>query len=545
MTDIPLPDAVYVWREDGPVPVGAVPAGHGGRAFSAGEVRVELVERQSALEVWLDCARGGLARVALRWLRPLPAQALVLGDAWERSYGELQWRHRQPERVLPWYWLAHDPATGATRGMGVKVRPAAFCSWGTDEDGITLSIDVSSGGLPVLLEGRRLPAATVVGVGTGRATPPFAALEQLCQAMCDDPRPAPGPVVGCNNWYYAYGYGFGPAEVLRDADTIVELADGHPVAPFCVVDAGWSFGGDCPGGPWTSGLTGVFDDMAALAGQISARGARPGIWFRPAALSVVADPRRLRAGPQTVPEAPLDLSRPDNLADIAADVRRLVSWGYQFLKHDFSTFDHFGRWGRQTGRSLTEPGWAPADRGLTNAEILLGLYRTIREAAGEALVLGCNTVGHLGAGLFDLQRTGDDTSGRYWDRSRRMGVNTLAFRLPQHRRFFVLDPDCVPCTEHTPWARNRELLDLVSRSGTALFVSVDPRSRAPGVDADLRAGVRKALDGGEPGGVEPLDWLWTSSPADWRWGGRRHRYRWLGQAGAGEPMDWPGPWPGP
>jgi hypothetical protein len=36
--------------------------------------------------------------------------ALVLGDAWERSYGDLQWRHLQPERLLPRYWIAHDPA---------------------------------------------------------------------------------------------------------------------------------------------------------------------------------------------------------------------------------------------------------------------------------------------------------------------------------------------------------------------------------------------------------------------------------------------------
>jgi alpha-galactosidase len=216
-----------------------------------------------------------------------------------------------------------------------------------------------------------------------------------------------------------------------------------------------------------------------------------------------------------------------------------VGWGYQLVKHDFSTFDHFGRWGPEMGRQLTDAGWAPADRSVTNAEVLLGLYRTIREAAGEALVLGCNTVGHLAAGLVDVQRTGDDSSGKFWERTRRMSVNTLAFRLPQHGSFFSLDADCVPCTRSTPWERNRELLDLVARSGTALFVSVDPRCRDRAVDADLRAALRTALDGGEPGGVEPLDWLTTTSPRDWRVGPGRRRYRWLGPYGAGERLDGP------
>lgn len=107
-----------------------------------------------------------------------------------------------------------------------------------------------------------------------------------------------------------------------------------------------------------------------------------------------------------------------------------------------------------------------------------------------------------------------------------MGVNTLAFRLPQHERFFTLDADCVPCTTRTDWTFNRRFLDVVARSGTALFVSVDPAARTPGVDADLRRGVKLALDGGEPGGVEPLDWLHTTAPRDWRSAGGDHRYEW-------------------
>jgi alpha-galactosidase len=30
--------------------------------------------------------------------------------------------------------------------------------------------------------------------------------------------------------------------------------------------------------------------------------------------------------------------------------------------------------------------------------VLLRIYRTIRQAAGDALLIGCNTVGHLATG---------------------------------------------------------------------------------------------------------------------------------------------------
>ncbi|MEV8547172.1 hypothetical protein [Streptomyces sp. NPDC051572] len=39
-----------------------------------------------------------------------------------------------------------------------------------------------------------------------------------------------------------------------------------------------------------------------------------------------------------------------------------------------------------------------SDRSRTSAEILVRLHRTIAEAAGDTVVIGCNTVGHLAAG---------------------------------------------------------------------------------------------------------------------------------------------------
>jgi alpha-galactosidase len=125
-----------------------------------------------------------------------------------------------------------------------------------------------------------------------------------------------------------------------------------------------------------------------------------------------------------------------------------------------------------------------------------------------------------------VQRTGDDTSGQNWERTRRMGINTLAFRLPQHNTFFASDPDCAAHTAQTPWEYDRQFLDLVARSGTALFVSINPRNIQPDVKAAFRAAMQTALSGGTPGGCEPLDWLHNTTPRSWRLGSEKVSYHW-------------------
>ena len=105
-----------------------------------------------------------------------------------------------------------------------------------------------------------------------------------------------------------------------------------------------------------------------------------------------------------------------------------------------------------------------------------------------------------------------------------MGVNSLAFRLPQHRRFFTLDADCVPCTPQTPWELNARFLDLVARSGSALFVSVDPAARTAQADRELGDGIRLALSGGDQ--LEPLDWLVNTTPNTWGTGTGTIHYDW-------------------
>ncbi|MEJ7664678.1 MAG: hypothetical protein WKG07_36765 [Hymenobacter sp.] len=172
----------------------------------------------------------------------------------------------------------------------------------------------------------------------------------------------------------------------------------------------------------------------------------------------------------------LDPTIAENVALIQRNFVTYQKWGYELVKHDFTTYDLLGRWGFEMGGGFTAPGWRFTDNTRTTAEVILDLYRAIRAAAGPAYLLGCNTVGHLGAGLFEISRIGDDTSGLEWDRTRKMGVNTLGFRLMQHSKFFAADGDCVGLTPKVPWAKNEQWLRLLARSGAPLLVSAQPEA---------------------------------------------------------------------
>ena len=181
------------------------------------------------------------------------------------------------------------------------------------------------------------------------------------------------------------------------------------------------------------------------------------------------------------------------------------------------------------GYTITNPSWSFTDRSKTNAEIILGLYRAIRRGAGDSIIIGCNTFGHLGAGLFELQRTGDDTSGLAWERTRKMGVNTLAFRMPQHEAFFQADADCVGLTRKIPWELNKQWLDVLARSGTPLFISAEPEAVGSEQTEAMKVAFAQASVP-QPAG-EPVDWMHTTCPRIWRFGSETVEYNWMADHG--------------
>lgn len=502
-----------------------------GQEWRQNDVRVVTTPGASTLVVQIAAPQSAPSRVRLRWQVQAPPAALLLGDHWERGYGDLEWRGLMPERVMPWYFLLHDRAR--THGYGVKTGAGALCFWLMDAEGISLWLDVRNGAKGVELGERTLDAATIVVREGQEGESPFHAACAFCRLLCDTPRLPKRPVYGSNNWYYAYGKS-SHGEILDDSRLLASLAPDGDNRPFMVIDDGWQTARpSCGGGPWTAGSA-AFPDMPGLAAEMRGVGVQPGLWVRPLLTTEdVPVHWRLPAGRfgHSDEGVLLDPSVPDVLAHVAADVRRVADWGYALIKHDFTTYDLFGRWGFAMGANVTGGDWHFADRSRTNAEVLLALYATMRQAAADdVLLLGCNAVGHLGAGFFEVQRTGDDTSGREWERTRRMGVNTLAFRMPQHDAFFAVDADCVGLTRDVPWEFNRQWLDLLARSGTPLFVSAAPDAVGPEQRRALEDAFALAARP-QPVG-EPLDWLETTCPRHWRLGGQSAQYDWTGGAGA-------------
>ncbi|MFN7995461.1 MAG: hypothetical protein U0Q18_17760 [Bryobacteraceae bacterium] len=513
------PDFVTAFTDNAPVEL----AKQGG-SWNAPGIQVRAEPRGESLPVRVTAETTPLLRIRLRWKAAPPTHWRILNDQWERSYGDLEWRCLSGDRVLPWYFLAFDGRK--TDGYGVATGCSCFAFWQVDSAGISLWLDLRNGGSAVHLGARTLEAATVLIHRGADGETPFEATQRFCRQLCSRPRLPGYPVYGGNNWYYAYGENCSAADIERDSNLIAEFAPAGGNRPFMVIDDGWSVTNTA--GPWEHGNS-RFPDMPALASSMKRRGVQPGIWLRPLYTTATLPPGARLRSHDRAGNSILDPTVPEMSDLVRRDIRRMVDWGFGLVKHDYSSYDLLGRWGFSMAAELTDSGWHFADRSKTTAEVVLNFYRIIREAAGDALVLGCNTFGHLAAGLVDLQRTGDDTSGRDFHRTRRMGVNTLAFRAPQHRRFFDLDADCTPITPEVPWRMSSQWLDLVARSGTALFVSADPKA----LTAASRQAIRRAFAAAsirQPT-AEPLDWLDTTTPARWNVGGETSVYDWYGAEG--------------
>lgn len=478
------------------------------------DTQVTFERAGDALSVFL-CAETDKPRfVTLRWRFKTEEELFVLGDAWERSYGDLSFRKLSGDRrPLPWYFAATDKTE--TYCFGVKTQPNAFVCFFYDETGVTAKIDCRNGGGGVTLAGRTVKLCTFVFAHY--ALPPFESLCRYCKTLCDDPILPRQKIYGGNDWYYAYGDS-SYAHIVRDAKLQASLAEGIANKPFMVVDDGWEIDGFL--GPYEPNEK--FGDMKALADEIKSLGVRPGIWARlldNASEAVTSDMRILRGGKRVY----LDPTHPKVQALLTDWIQKIRSWGYELLKHDFSTFDLFGHFGKDLTDTITNyEDWHFADETRTNAEITLDFYRLIRNACGDMLILGCNTVSHLCAGLVHINRTGDDTSGREWARTRKMGVNTLAFRLAQNGAFYIVDADCVGILDdNIPWEKNRQWLDVLAKSDTALFTScgvVNDEQKA-----DLASAYREIQKDHE---TKPLDLYENLTPTEWEVDGQRIRYCW-------------------
>ncbi len=493
------------------------------------DLLVTIKQKGNALEVYADAPTTALSEIRLSWDRPINMQAQCLGDHYERSYGDLGWAMPKDNKKLPWYFMQTDDK--GTQCFGVKTGANSICSWMLASTGITLVMDTRSGGDGVRLGSRQLHAADIVTTTSENDETPFDTGHRFCGIMCEKPRLPKQPVYGINDWYFAYGNNSYKL-IMEHTNLLADLATNHDNLPFSVIDAGWAV--YAPGlegdGGWQDDFSrpnDKFKDMAKLAADIKRSGMRPGLWMRPLCGSYKDSKSRMLPkipGRDDARNPVLDPTIDENLDRVKNNMKIYRQWGYHLVKHDYSSYDIFGKWGVNMNESLTTPGWRFNKDTHTNAEVVLGLYRAIRESAGDMYLIGCNTMSHLSAGLFELNRIGDDTSGNEWERTRKMGVNTLAFRGIQHNKFYAVDADCVGMTNKVYWSRTRQWLELCGKSGTPLFVSAQPEA----IGAAQREAIKDCFTVAAADTVlgRPLDWMETKTPSSWMLNGVKEIFDW-------------------
>jgi alpha-galactosidase len=494
--------------------------GSGGNTFSYQDIHLELKTSGDGKAVYVQSPSVSLQSIRLHWKYNTSSYTKVLADHWERSYGDLGWNTPKAAVKAPWYMLLYDDANH-TACFGVKTGANSICYWTINDNAIELTLDTHSGGVGVMLEKRLLHAADIVVSNSKTGETPFATATRFCRMMCPKPRLPRQPVYGINDWYAVYGNNsFG--SIKSQTAFMAELVSDKVNQPFSLIDDGWQVRDDF------SKANNKFNDMQAMAEEIKRLGMRPGLWTRPL-VAKDNDKRSLLAPTikgrnEGTKDLILDPTVPETIERIQNNLHIYRSWGYEMVKHDFTSYDIFGRWGFQMADEFTVQGWKFNDQSKTNAEIINHLYRSIREAAGNMYVIGCNTMSHLSAGLFELNRVGDDTSGKEWSRTRKMGVNTLGFRLPQHNTFYAADGDCVGLTKEVPWEKNKQWLQLLSESGSPLFISAQLEAIGPAQKLAIKNAFARAAKV-QPTG-EPMDWMTDSFPSKWKLNGRIIDFDW-------------------
>jgi alpha-galactosidase len=472
------------------------------------DIIVKLKNTKDSVLILVHSPTLALQEVRLSWKIPAVKNAVVLGDAWERTYGDISWQQINATKKLPWYCIEHDENN--TICFGVKTGCSAICYWGVADNNLQLNLDTRSGGSGVQLGGRMLNAAEIVTTKNEDNENAFATVRRFCKQMCDKPRTVAQPVYGINDWYFAYGNNSADL-ILQHTSLLAPLITNTSNKPFSVIDMGWATGTDY------STPNKKFGDMQKLAGEIKKLGMRPGLWTRPLWATRNESKKLLAPNFQNDNKddgATLDPTIEENIHHIKNMIGLYKQWDFEMVKHDYTTFDIFSKWGFEMNDKMTEPGWKFNDDSKTNAEIILYLYRSIRDASGDMYLIGCNTISHLSAGVFELNRIGDDTSGKEWARTKKMGVNTMGFRMVQHKTFYEADGDCVGLTTAVPGEKNKQWMQLLAQSSAPLFISAQPEA----VGAEQKQFIKQCFaDASKPQPIgEPLDWLTNPFPAKWK-----------------------------
>lgn len=94
---------------------GMIPEAAGAKVSIAGD---------GGVRIW---ATNVISTVTLSWEADFAPTAKVLGDVWERTYGDTYWCGICEKRDMPWYFLLSED--GRTEGWGVETQPNALAMW--------------------------------------------------------------------------------------------------------------------------------------------------------------------------------------------------------------------------------------------------------------------------------------------------------------------------------------------------------------------------------------------------------------------------------
>ena len=486
------------------------------------DCRVDFVEENGSMKVIANPSKDAVEGIRIRFSGEFygankKEHISILGDCLERSYWtDLIWKSFSPHDLMPWFFYMYNGEV--LHSYGVKTGCNTFAYWQCDPYGITLWLDLRNGADGIVLDEPLLCAEIVCREGNDGEIP-FDAARDFCKMMCPKPNLPQMPVYGFNNWYWAYG-DIDEKTVLKEAEYVSSLTSSLEVRPFMVIDDGWQLPHTVGfnGGPWDLSNE-RFSHMAEVSGKINQAGCQSGIWFRPLlTMGHIPDgaeykTQKGRPGSGLY----LDASHPYTLEKVAKDVRMLNNWGYKLIKHDFSSYDILTM-------SLNGAGHF-YDRTKTTAQIIKNLYKTIQDNANDSLVIGCNTMSHLAAGIHQIQRVGSDTNGHNFEFTRRYGVHSM-MRFPLNNAFYSVDCDCAACTDEVSIDLNLDFLKATAMCGGATFASVKPNILKPNEEKKLSEILSIAANVKEENHAKILDWHTTSNPSVFEYCGEEYRFNW-------------------
>ena len=511
-------------------------------ASSSSDVQYDYTVKDGVGRVTVYPSGAGVKYLKLRFEGDMSSATSVFGDQWERTSHDgacLEWRSIAPHRALAWY--CYVKTVKGVACYGVKTGANCFAFWNVDRRGVTLFLNLCSGSRGVDLK-EPLVACEVVELFGNEGEGAYSAAKRFAKMMCDKPILPKEPIFGVNNWYWAYGR-ISHDSVAAETDQLMNMTEGTHHRPYMILDDGWqlnrTYGTNAYiGGPWLPNDR--FGDMRRTADMIRSKGAKAGIWFRPL-LTLDDACAEARLTDFSAGGIILDPTHPYTLERARADARMIREWGYDLLKHDFTTMDILGMspfTSELHTVSITKGERKFFDNTVTTATAIKRLYEAIQRGAGESDVIGCNAVGHLLAGIHSIYRTGGDTSGRSFEWTRRNGINTM-LRLPLNDAFYRADPDCAAFTERVDTGLNLDFLEMCALTGVTTLASVTPGILSQKETERINAIFRLADKNEKRYGI--LDFETNSNPEvfgdgkgevrefDWEraYHGARHNINWL------------------